>query len=120
MERFLAGTGGGHPSRRCIASLMCRRKGRKFAAVVREVLVELADLPATWRNTRSYFANDAAEPTSFQFEASSTRSIPAVAGVAQDVVITLPSRSGGGADHAGFLNDYDNRHRSGRASGLLR
>ena len=66
-------------------------QGAQFAAVVREVLVELADLSSDLAKYKIVFANDAAEPTSFQFEASSTRSIPAVAGVAQDVVITLPS-----------------------------
>jgi len=66
-------------------------QGAQFAAVVREVLVELADLSSDLAKYKIVFANDAAEPTSFQFEASSTRSIPAVVGVAQDVVITLPS-----------------------------
>lgn len=36
------------------------------------------------------FANDAAEPTAFQFEANASRSIPAVTAVVQDVASNLP------------------------------
>jgi hypothetical protein len=66
-------------------------QGAQFAAVVHEVLVELADLSNDLAKYKIVFANDAAEPTGFHFEANSTRTIPAVIGVAQDMTVNLPS-----------------------------
>jgi len=65
-------------------------QGAQFVAVVREVVVELADLSSDLAKYKILFANEAAEPVAFQFEANSARAIPAVTTVAQDLGVNLP------------------------------
>ena len=66
-------------------------QGAQFAAVVREVGVTIADLSSELAQYKIHFANEAAQPLAFQFEANGTSSIPAVTPVAMDASVTLPA-----------------------------
>jgi len=66
-------------------------QGAQFAAVVREVVVDLADLSSDLAKYKIAFANEAAEPVAFQFEANATLALTALTPIAQDVVVNLPA-----------------------------
>ena len=66
-------------------------QGAQFGAIVREVVIAIADLFSDLAQYQIHFANDAAEPLAFQFEANSQRVIPAVIPIAQDVTVTQPA-----------------------------
>jgi hypothetical protein len=56
----------------------CPSRGASFQAIVREVDIKTSDLQGEHSVYKITFADDAAEPAAFQFEASQLKSIPAV------------------------------------------
>ncbi len=66
-------------------------QGAQFSAVVREVVVEVADLANDLAKYKLRFANEAAEPVAFQFESNTADTLPALTAVAQDVAVNLPA-----------------------------
>jgi len=65
-------------------------QGAQFMAVVREVVIGIADLSSDLAQYKIRFANEAAEPIAFQFEVNSARTIPSVPPVPQDIAVNLP------------------------------
>ena len=60
----------------------------QFAALVREVAIEVVDASSDTARYKISFANEAAESVTFQFEANSTRAIPVVPAIAQDLAMS--------------------------------
>jgi len=65
-------------------------QGAQFGAVVREVVIALGDLASDLATYKISFANEAAEPVAFEFQANSALALPALTAVAQDTAVNLP------------------------------
>jgi len=65
-------------------------QGAQFIAVVREVVIGITDLSGGLAQYKIRFANEAAEPIAFRFEVNSSRTVPSVPPVPQDIAVNLP------------------------------
>ena len=66
-------------------------RGAQFLAIVREVLVDFTDLANDRGKYKIRFANEAAEPLAFQFQANSQGALPDAPVLMKDTVVNLPA-----------------------------